>query len=195
MGKGIKMKDKFNARTASNESVIVTELTPQEMNLARIGSEITLVNGSNFNDGDYIEFMLITNAQNNTIVADKAQKIPNVKTTLIDSQQLANPVYVGKDEVVYIVNSSVQADIIINGGILLLESSNIDKIKDETPAGSFTVITIKSTVNDVIKFNTQNSAINFVAQSSIFNNFKFSNIVPVIFCLSECTINGKLTIK
>jgi len=94
-------------RTTPYESVIVTELTPEEMNLARIGSEIILVNGSSFNDGDYIEFTLITNPQNNTIVADKAQKILNVKTTLIDSQQLTTPVSIGKDEVVYIVNSSI----------------------------------------------------------------------------------------
>lgn len=182
-------------RTTPYESVIVTELTPEEMNLARIGSEIILVNGSSFNDGDYIEFTLITNPQNNTIVADKVQKILNVKTTLIDSQQLTTPVSIGKDEVVYIVNSSIQADIIITGGILLLESSSINKIKDDRSASSFTVITIKSTVNDAIKFDVQNSAINFVAQSSIFNSVKFDNIVPLIFCLSECTINGKMTIK
>ncbi|GAB4205607.1 MAG: hypothetical protein Fur0023_14590 [Bacteroidia bacterium] len=194
MGKGIKKKNILTMRSGNVDVVVPIELNSNEMQLARIGSEILLTNASGINDGDYIQFELTWDSQNNVIVADKPQRDPNIKSTVYNNQTI-DTLTVNPDEAVLITGTTVTDKIIIKGGILVIGgNSTIEKIKDEGNPSSVSMVLLQSTVNKEVRLNETNNVV-FVANGSAFNdNVVIAKNDPTVLCVSDCRIK-KLAVK
>ncbi|MEW6773867.1 MAG: hypothetical protein AB1304_07700 [Bacteroidota bacterium] len=195
MGKGIKRKiDVVSGSSARiTDTVIITELNQNEIQLARIGTEIPLLNANSISDGDYVEFTLIFDNNSQMIVGDKPQRDATVKSSVYNNQSISN-ITVNRNEVVLIINKSQVGEIEVNGGIIVSDDSIIEKIKDGNTPSDMTILLHNTQVTKDIKINGGATVI-FVAHSSTFNeNIKFSQNNPKILCLSDCNVN-KLTVK
>lgn len=196
MGKGIKRKGNSNqaiARVSVRDVIVPIELDAKEMLSAKIGQELPLINATGITDGDYVEFSIVYDSATQLMVADKAQKVPGIKSTFLNKQTI-NEITVNPNEAVLISESTVTDKIVLNGGFVVIESSSIQKIKDDNASSSLSVVLFSSTVNENIKIDNA-ANVTFVAHDCTFNdNVSFSKNDPVILCTDNCRFK-KLSVK
>lgn len=196
MGKGIKKQGNSNqaiARVSVRDVIVPVELDAKEMLSAKIGQELPLINATGITDGDYVEFSIVYDSATQLMVADKAQKVPGIKSTFI-SKQTINEITVNPNEAVLISESTVTDKVVLNGGFVVIESSTIQKIKDDNASSSLSVLLFSSTVNENIKIDNA-ANVTFVAHDCTFNdNVSFSKNDPVILCTDNCRFK-KLSVK
>jgi hypothetical protein len=195
MGQGITKKGNNTtaSRTATGLVVVAVELSPNEMQFARVGGEYAVNNASNIKEGDYVNFDFVVDPTTNSMVADKLQLDPTTKGTIINGQSIQD-LNINRGESYLITNSVVNGTIKINGGVLVVTESTINKIKDELNASDFTIILMNSTVNGDFKVDSGANT-SFVAQGCRFyENIKFTKKDPVILCIANSEIN-KLVVK
>lgn len=196
MGKGIKRKGNSNqaiARISIRDVIVPIELDAKEMLSAKIGQELPLINATGITDGDYVEFSIVYDSATQLMVADKAQKVPGIKSTFLNKQTI-NEITVNPNEAVLISESTVTDKIVLNGGFVVIESSSIQKIKDDNASSSLSVVLFSSTVNENIKIDNA-ANVTFVAHDCTFNdNVSFSKNDPVILCADNCRFK-KLSVK